>query len=104
MCDGTDLASQDCTTRGMGFDGGTLRCDAFCAAFDTSFAPARATITAAIASVRALIANPAPMFVWAGLIALLGGLGLRQDRVTFLLEREQNFFDSDSVSYISDWE
>jgi len=37
-------------------------------------------ITAAIASVRALFANPAPMFVWAGLIALLGGLGL----VTFL--------------------
>ncbi len=37
-------------------------------------------ITAAIASVRALFANPAAMFVWAGLIALLGGLGL----VTFL--------------------
>ena len=37
-------------------------------------------ITAAIASVRALFMNPAPMFVWAGLIALLGGLGL----VTFL--------------------
>lgn len=37
-------------------------------------------ITAALASVRVLFANPAPMFVWAGLIALLGGLGL----VTFL--------------------
>ncbi len=37
-------------------------------------------ITAAIASVRALAANPAAMFVWAGLIALLGGIGL----VTFL--------------------
>lgn len=37
-------------------------------------------ITAAITSVRALFANPAAMFVWAGLIALLGGLGL----VTFL--------------------
>jgi uncharacterized membrane protein len=37
-------------------------------------------ITASIASVRALLANPAAMFVWAGLIALLGGLGL----VTFL--------------------
>jgi uncharacterized membrane protein len=37
-------------------------------------------ITAAIASVRALFANPAPMFVWAGLIALLGSLGL----LTFL--------------------
>lgn len=37
-------------------------------------------VTAAIASVRALAANPAAMFVWAGLIALLGGLGL----VTFL--------------------
>ncbi len=37
-------------------------------------------ITAAITSVRALAANPAAMFVWAGLIALLGGLGL----VTFL--------------------
>lgn len=33
-------------------------------------------ITAAIASVRALFANPAAMFVWAGLIALLGALGL----------------------------
>lgn len=33
-------------------------------------------ITASIASVRALLANPAAMFVWAGLIALLGGLGL----------------------------
>ena len=37
-------------------------------------------ITAAIASVRALFMNPGAMFVWAGLIALLGGLGL----VTFL--------------------
>jgi uncharacterized membrane protein len=37
-------------------------------------------ITAAITSVRALFANPAAMIVWAGLIALLGGLGL----VTFL--------------------
>lgn len=37
-------------------------------------------VTAAITSVRALFANPAAMFVWAGLIALLGGLGL----VTFL--------------------
>lgn len=37
-------------------------------------------ITASITSVRALFANPAAMFVWAGLIALLGGLGL----VTFL--------------------
>ena len=37
-------------------------------------------ISAAITSVRALFANPAAMFVWAGLIALLGGLGL----VTFL--------------------
>ena len=37
-------------------------------------------ITAAITSVRALFANPAAMFVWAGLIALLGGFGL----VTFL--------------------
>ena len=37
-------------------------------------------ITAAITSVRALVANPAAMFVWAGLIALLGGLGL----LTFL--------------------
>ena len=37
-------------------------------------------ITAAIASVRALFANPAAMFVWAGLIALLGALGL----LTFL--------------------
>ena len=37
-------------------------------------------ITAAIASVRALFMNPGAMFVWAGLIALLGGLGL----LTFL--------------------
>ena len=37
-------------------------------------------ITASIASVRALFMNPGAMFVWAGLIALLGGLGL----VTFL--------------------
>lgn len=37
-------------------------------------------VSAAITSVRALVANPAAMFVWAGLIALLGGLGL----VTFL--------------------
>ena len=37
-------------------------------------------ITASIASVRALFMNPAAMFVWAGLIALLGGLGL----LTFL--------------------
>jgi uncharacterized membrane protein len=33
-------------------------------------------VTAVIASVRALFANPAAMFVWAGLIALLGGIGL----------------------------
>lgn len=33
-------------------------------------------ITAVIASVRTLLANPAPMLVWAGLIALLGMLGL----------------------------
>ena len=37
-------------------------------------------ITASIASVRALFMNPGAMFVWAGLIALLGGLGL----LTFL--------------------
>ena len=37
-------------------------------------------ITASIASVRALFMNPAAMFVWAGLIALLGALGL----LTFL--------------------
>lgn len=33
-------------------------------------------ITAAIASVRALILNPTPMIVWAGLIAVLSMLGL----------------------------
>lgn len=37
-------------------------------------------VTAAITSVRALFANPSAMFVWAGIIALLGGIGL----ITFL--------------------
>ena len=38
-------------------------------------------VTAAIVSVRALLANIPAMFVWAGIIALLGGIGL----VTFLV-------------------
>jgi uncharacterized membrane protein len=38
-------------------------------------------ITAAIVSVRALLANVPAMFVWAGIIALLGGIGL----VTFFV-------------------
>jgi uncharacterized membrane protein len=38
-------------------------------------------VTAAIVSVRALLANIPAMFVWAGIIALLGGIGL----VTFFV-------------------
>lgn len=38
-------------------------------------------VTAAIVSVRALLANIPAMFVWAGIIALFGGIGL----VTFLV-------------------
>ena len=36
LCDGTDLASNDCTTLGIGYEGGTLACDVSCAAWDTA--------------------------------------------------------------------
>ncbi len=35
VCDGIDLAGQDCTTIAGGFSGGTLNCQADCSAFDT---------------------------------------------------------------------
>jgi fibro-slime domain-containing protein len=36
ICDGVDLDLQTCTTMGLGFDGGTLRCNGFCSLFDTT--------------------------------------------------------------------
>ena len=36
VCDGVNLAANDCTTLGLGFTGGILACTAGCAAFDTS--------------------------------------------------------------------
>lgn len=36
LCDGTDLAGNNCTTIGQSFDGGALACDVACAAWDVS--------------------------------------------------------------------